>query len=415
MSIAKKLIEHNIEVTIYEKNSKVGGMTQTIKVGDITSDKYYRHLFKSDKYLIELTKELQIEIKWFKSKMGYYIQNQLYDWGQPITLLTFKPLNLLQKIKFGMSVIKIKLIKNWKELEKYTIKEWFEKNQLQDVYNIIWKPLLNNKFGAYASSISMAWLWGKINLRKTDSSFNKEVLGYIENFEEMNSKMQKDLTQKGVKFYLDTQIQDINKINDKYIINQKEEQYDIVISTLSYLDTKHIFKKYLTKEEIEKLTNVKYIAAKTMLIESRKRLTKYYWLNIADDKFPFCGIIDYHNMEKIENKDMIYISNYLEVTNSIYQLTPEEVLQKYLPYIQKINKDFKKEDILNYKIIDEKYAQPIIEPEYSKMMLDYGFNQKGLYINTLPQIYPEDRGVNYAIRNGYKLANEIIKKFENHK
>lgn len=409
MTIAKRLIENGLSVTIFEKDEKVGGMTTNIEIENIVTDKHYRHLFKSDKYLIQLAQELGVDITWFKGKMGYCMQSKLYDWGQPISLLKFKPLNFIQKMRFGMSVIKLKTIKKAKSLENCTIEEWYKRNGLEDIYKIIWKPLLHNKFGIYATDIPMIYLWSKMNLRKTDSNLNEEKLGYIDNFEEMNQKMQSYLMEKGVKFYLNNKIHNIEKIGDKYTINHEEKQYDIVISTISYEETKKLFDKYLTKEEKEKLIRIKYISAKTMIMVTKKRLTDYYWLNINDTEFPFCGIIDYHNMKNIkEVKNIIYISNYIENSNPINNLEKEELLQRYMPYLQEINKDFKREDILNYVVVDEKYAQSIIELNYSEMLLSNKLSESGLYVDTLPQIYPEDRGVNYAIRNGYKLADEII-------
>ncbi len=412
MCIAKKLIESNINVTIFEKDSKVGGMTQNIKLKNEITDKYYRHLFQSDLDLINLAKELQIEVKWFKSKMGYYIDDNLYDWGQPIALLKFKPLSFMQKIRFGLSVVKIKTIRNWKTLERYTINEWFKKYNWEDIYNIIWKPLLRNKFGQYESSISMVWLWSKINLRQSKQGLTKETLGYID-FEQLNKKMQEYLEKSNVEFKFNTSIVEIKKKNNKFFqINTGDDiqNYDVVVSTISYLDTKELFEDFLTKIEKNQLLSTKYIGAKTMIIETPKKLSNYYWLNMADEKFPFCGIVDYHNMENVKTKNVIYISNYLETNSKTYKMDKEELLAEYLPYIKKINKDFNKDDIIEYQVINEQYAQPIIESNYSEKLLKNKLEENGLYICTLPQIYPEDRGVNYAIRSGYKLAEKIINK-----
>ena len=156
------------------------------------------------------------------------------------------------------------------------------------------------------------------------------------------------------------------------------------------------------------MDKVKYIGVKNLVIESKKAISDYYWLNMADETIPFCGIIDYHNMENIKTKDIIYISNYIEETNELYYLKKEELLEKIYPYLKKINSNFEKEDIINYEMIEEKYTQPIIETNYSNDILDNKLQEKGLYICTLPQIYPEDRGVNYAIKSGYNLANKII-------
>ena len=411
MTIAKRLSENNIDVTIFDKESQVGGMTRNVKVGKTTTDRYYRHIFKSDKEVINLAKELNVEIEYFKSKMGYYIKDGLYDWGQVIPLLKFKPLSFVQKMKFGISVLKIKAIRDWKGLEQYTIKEWFVKNKIEDIYSFIWEPLLKNKFGDYAQEISMVWLWGKINLRKTETSLNKETLGYID-FEKMNNNMQENLSDSKVVLKLNTPVKSVEKKNGKYKLDDDNQEYDIVISTIAYEQSEKILRKLLTKEEKEKLEDVKYIGAKTMILEIKKKLTNYYWLNIADEKSPFCGIIDYHNMENIPTKDIIYISNYIDTSNRIYKLNKEELLEEYLPFIKKVNKNFNKKDILNYEVIDEQYAQTIIETNYSEKILNNKLKEEGLYIATAPQIYPEDRGVNYAIRSGYKLADEIMKELK---
>ena len=305
MCIAKKLTKNDMEVTIFDKESKVGGMTRNVRIENEITDRYYRHLFKSDTDLIELAKEIGADLKWFKSKMGYYIENNLYDWGQPIALLKFKPMSFAKKMRFGVSVLKIKALKDWKALEKYTIKEWFKENKVEDIYDIIWKPLLKNKFGEYEPVISMVWLWGKINLRQSEQGLTKETLGYID-FEEMNQKMQEELTNNKVQFKLNTSIQKvIKKENGKYQLDGNNQEYDIVISTIAYEPTKKIFNDLLSNEEKKKLEETKYIGAKTMIIETKKKLTNYYWLNMADEKIPFCGIIDYHNMEEIETKDII--------------------------------------------------------------------------------------------------------------
>ena len=51
-----KLIGNN--VTIFEKNNSVGGMVSTVDLYDTKLEKYYRHIFKSDKEAIELIKEM---------------------------------------------------------------------------------------------------------------------------------------------------------------------------------------------------------------------------------------------------------------------------------------------------------------------------------------------------------------------
>ena len=130
MIAAKKLLDDGYNVTIYEKESRAGGIAKTINICGFDIEKHYRHIFKCDKYVIELIKELKLEkeLKWPKVKMGYYIDNKKYRFGQPLTLLTFKPFTFVEKLKFGIGVLKIKAIKDYKSLENITAEKWIIDN-----------------------------------------------------------------------------------------------------------------------------------------------------------------------------------------------------------------------------------------------------------------------------------------------
>ena len=117
MSAAKKLLESGYDVTVYEKDEQAGGMTKTINIEEEKIEKYYRHIFKCDTYCLELIRQMGLEkqLKWLKAKMGYYTNHKKYLFGQALTLLTFKPLSWINKIKFGIGIIKIKTIKDYKK------------------------------------------------------------------------------------------------------------------------------------------------------------------------------------------------------------------------------------------------------------------------------------------------------------
>ena len=70
--------------------------------------------------------------------------------------------------------------------------------------------------------------------------------------------------------------------------------------------------------------------------------------------------------------------------------------------------DMKRSWILEFKVWREEYAQPIMEKHYSKFIPDSKTPFKNARIATMAQIYPEDRGTNYAIRDGQKVADDLL-------
>lgn len=420
LTIAKELVEKGQDVTIFEKQPYVGGMVNTIEIFNTRLEKYYRHIFKSDKEAIKLIKEmgLESELIWPATKMGYLSNKKPYLFGTPISLLKFKPLNLIQKLRFGFNVIHIKLINDYKKLEKVTAEKWLKDRIGDKVYSQVWEPLLISKFGEKKDQISMAWLWGKIKLRSTSSTPEGEQLGYIKgSYQKLTDNFYKYLLNKNVDIKLETSVKEVTKDNDKYIVkytrNEKEEkeEFDVIVSTIDYKGFEKLFDKYMNEEEKQKIQKVNYTSARTMMIVADKSFSPFYWLNIGDNDIPFGGIIEHTNFidkSNYENNHILYISNYMTEDNKLYNVSKEELLKEYMKSLTKINKEFTMENIKDYYVFDEKYAQPIIECNYSEYIMDDKLEKERIYLCTMPQIYPEDRGMNYAIKSGIKLANKVL-------
>lgn len=420
LTIAKELVEKGQDVTIFEKQPYVGGMVNTIEIFNTRLEKYYRHIFKSDKEAIKLIKEmgLESELIWPATKMGYLSNKKPYLFGTPISLLKFKPLNLIQKLRFGFNVIHIKLINDYKKLEKVTAEKWLKDRIGDKVYSQVWEPLLISKFGEEKDQISMAWLWGKIKLRSTSSTPEGEQLGYIKgSYQKLTDKLYEYLLNKNVNIKLETSVKEITKENDKYVVkyirNEKEEkeEFDVIVSTIDYKGFEKLFDKYMNEEEKQKIQKVNYTSARTMMIVTNKSFSPFYWLNIGDNDIPFGGIIEHTNFidkSNYDNNHILYISNYMTEDNKLYNVSKEELLKEYMKSLTKINKKFTMKNIKDYYVFDEKYAQPIIECNYSEYIMNDKLEKEKIYLCTMPQIYPEDRGMNYAIKSGVNLANKIL-------
>lgn len=419
LSCAKRLIEKNYDVTIFESTDQIGGIAKCIDCNNTKIEKHYRHIFKSDNYVIDMIKEFNLleKLHWNETKMAYYDKEKgLYAFGTPYTLLKYKPLTSFQKILFGLSFIKIKLIKNYKKIEDFSAEEWIKKNCGKKIYEKIWEPLLITKFGKYKNMISMSWLWGKINLRSSSSTLEGEKLGYLEgSFDVLTNKIEEYLIKNNCNIKLNFCVKKVYKKQNKYMVETEvnKEEFDYIVNTTAYNICQNIFEDLLTNEEKNKITKLEYTSARTMMIYSKKSLTPYYWINIGDRNIPFGGIIEHTNMEeksKYNNMNIIYISNYMYKNDRLYNLNESQLFKEYLPYLNKINRGFKEEDVIKIKCFNEEYAQPIIKTGYSKEILNEQLSENGIFMATMAQIYPEDRGMNYAIKLGYKVAELIYKK-----
>ncbi len=416
--IAARELSKYYDIDIFELDSTIGGMAKTFDAYKTPLENYYRHIFKSDSYAIQLIKELGIsdQLIWPKTKMGYYSGGGIYEFGTPISLLKFKPLNLWNKFRFGCSVIKIKTIRHYEKLEKISAHEWLRKYAGKKAYEMIWEPLLFSKFGSSYKNISMAWMWGKIVLRGSSTDKDGESLGYIRgSYQVLTDALEQDLKNKNVRILCKEKVTKITKRKNKYTLLTENKQYagyDIVLSTIAYPYFIEIAENLIDSKTLKKLKKIQYTAARIMVLFMKKPFMKFYWLNNGNKDIPFGGLIEHTNFidkKYYDNKHVLYISNYMYENDPLYSISKNELFKKYVPMLKTINQDFDPKNVERIEVFKERYAQPIITKNYSKIIPNFKIQEENIFIASMPQIYPEDRGLNYAIRLGIEVAKQIKK------
>ena len=171
------------EITVFEKDSFLGGHASTFQVNSTPIEKGYHHWFTSDNKIIELMSELGLQnhIGWYESSVGTVFNSKIYDFMTPIDLLRYKPLSIINRVSLGLSSLKISKIKNWHDLENFTAVDWLNENVNPQIYHAFWEPMLIGKFGEeHYKEVGMPWLWGKMNtsFKSREGFLSKEKLGY---------------------------------------------------------------------------------------------------------------------------------------------------------------------------------------------------------------------------------------------
>jgi hypothetical protein len=74
----------------------------------------------------------------------------------------------------------------------------------------------------------------------------------------------------------------------------------------------------------------------------------------------------------------------------------------------KFNPEFDESWILDFHYNALSAAQPIITTRYSERMPAHRTPVKRLYLANTTQIYPEDRGTNYSVQMGRRVAKIVL-------
>ena len=450
LAAAYELGKHGHQAVVYERAPFLGGQASTFDIGEARLERGYHHLFTSDTDIMDLVGELGLghQLRHIKSRVGTLHGGKIYNFVTPIDLLKFTPLSLIDRFRLGLVTLRLRRMKDWRTLEKVTAEEWLRKNAGEGAYEVFWGPMLRGKFGEeFYKQVGMAWVWGKINTRfaSRGKGMAKEMLVYpAGSFGEIFDALADRVVKQGSEVRVSAAVSGIavengratglyveprpatwtspqplravgaeNQVAESSPVPSTEPFFDpcdaVIATTASYTFSRLL--PSLPDDYRAKLTDVNYMAAVLLVLVLDRPLSNIYWLNVADRSMPFVGVIEQTNLlgpEHYGGKHIVYLSNYLQTDHRLYGLDHQELLNEYLPHLRKINPDFSESwiEASYHHRVDA--AQPIIGTDYSSRLPDHRTPVAGVYLANTTQVYPEDRGTNYSVRMGKRVAAMVI-------
>jgi protoporphyrinogen oxidase len=404
-------------VTVLEQETDLGGLAGSFVVNGTRLEKFYHHWFTSDQYIIDLINELGVgdQVVSRQTRTGIFYANSMFRLSSPLDVLRFRPLSVINRLRLGLLAIRARRIRDWKKLEGLTAGAWLREMTGKRVYEVVWEPLLRGKFGAYADEVSAVWFWNKLKLRGgSRTKGGGEQLAYYQGgFAALADRLAARIREHGGEIRTDAIVTEIVASEGQcrgVLVNSEFLPADIIIATPALPVVADLVAPHLAAEYISSLRRIKYLANVCLVLELDRSLSETYWLNVNDPEFPFVGVIEHTNFEPPNTyggRHIVYLSKYLQETDSYFQASDQELLDFTLPHLKRMFPAFERHWIRHYHVWRAKYSQPVVERNYSGLIPSMATPLSGLYLASMAQIYPEDRGTNYAVREGVRVATLV--------
>jgi len=410
-----KLARAGHKVLVLEADDTPGGLAGTFEFRDgVTIEKFYHHWFDNDVYVPELVKELGMEgdVVIMPSRTGMYFNGKHWRLSTPLDLLRFKPLPFLDRIRLGLMVLKVRKVKDWKTIEHLSIREWLEPLCGKNAYRIVWQPLIENKFSVVADAVNAVWMWKKLVLRgSTRDAKGGEQLAYFKGgFGRLAEAMAKEIVRHGGEIRYKTPVTGVRTEGNRVTalatpagdVTGKEFLFTPAFNIIAGM-----FGDAAPADWLASLRRVKYLANMCLVLEMDRSLSDTYWLNVNDPGFPFVGVIEHTNFDSPANyggKHIVFLSRYLPKEDPLWQFSDQQYLDFALEHLQRMFPQLDRSWVQEYRVWRADYAQPVTERGYSDYVPGRATPFENATISTMAQIYPEDRGTNYAIREGREVA-----------
>jgi protoporphyrinogen oxidase len=416
LSAAYDLIRQGNQVTIYEATTNVGGLASGFKEShwEWSVEQYYHHWFASDRHILGLISELgwSDQVIFPRPYTVMYYKENFYPFDSILKAILFPGLGWgINKVRFGLVGLFLRLTNNWKSLEKFTVDSWMRKWAGNRAYELMWEPLMIGKFGErYATQVNMAWMWARLKARTTR-------LGTFEGgFQAFADRFAATLRGLGVSIRLNAPIDKILSSRDGGIdLNTPYGQahFDQCLVTTSPNLLARLAPT-LPADYLKGLLGLKSMGAVVMTMALRHQLSEqgYYWYNLPKSAdFPFLALVEHTNFvspEHFGGNHIVYCGDYLEPDHEYFKLSQDELLQRFLPALKRFNPRFEPSWINKTWLYRTNYAQPVPLLNHSQNIPSIQTPIPGLYFASMSQVYPWDRGTNFAVEIGRKAAGLML-------
>lgn len=412
LTAAHELLQLGHQVVVFEAAPQVGGLASGFK-GDGWEwplERFYHHIFTTDTAIIGLARRIGAGDMIFFNKQitGFYCAEHGLHEVSPLGILTNPHLPLVDRVRLGISGVQFKLRNDWQRLERVTAAQFLRRWAGEQAYKLYWQRLLADKFGPYADQINAAWIWARVKTRSTR-------LGYFKGgFQAFAEALAQHVRQQGGVIQTGSPVQRIERTERGWRLheNNRLHEFDkLIVASAPGVLLKLV--PDVPDDYARKLTGLKGMGAVVMVVALKQQLLTngVYWYMPPKEQFPYLALVEHTNMidRRHYNGDrLIYLGDYLPADHRYFSLPEDAIKQEWLPSLAQVNPNFDPRWIKQTWLFREKYAQPIVPLNHSHNVPALRTPLPGLFFASMAHVYPWDRGTNFAVELGQRVAREVL-------
>lgn len=408
-------------VTIFEKDSRLGGLSSPYTWKGITCERFYHVVLSTDSLLLDFLRSIGLddEVYWRESKSGFYGDGRLVSMSSVKDFIAFPFLTLWQKFRLGLGIVLSTRIRNVAKLDRTYVREWLTRLFGRRVYEKIWDPLLRSKLGASREKTSAAFIWATINRLYGARQGNARVerMGHVRGgYARVLERAGERLQSAGVRFLVDQEVTHVEAVvsgsNREISVRTRsgEHRFDRVVLTLPAPEILRIA-EHTDHAYWESLSKVSYLGVICVLLVLKRPLSPYYVINLLDKSLPFTGIIEATNVVRPsggEGCHIVYLPKYVTADDELWASEDPHVLEAFLDGLKRVFPVLVDADILHAAVFRERYVQPLQEVDCLSRSVGFQTPVEGVYVANTSMIYNSTLNNNAVVDLATRVMEELI-------
>jgi protoporphyrinogen oxidase len=415
LAVAYQLALEGAKPVLLEADDRLGGMAASFQFAGQTLERYYHFHCLSDHAFFALLEELGLadQLRWKQTSMGFFVNGRLYRWGSAGSVLSFRRLPLLTRLRYLLHAARCLSLRHWQHLDGIRATDWLKRWLGPQGYALLWQKLFAYKFYEHSETLSAAWIWSRIRRLGQSRRWLKETLGYLEGgSQRWIDALEQRLRDLGCEIQLSSPVQAIRSLGPGQgaVVRTLagERHFDAVISTVPLpLVAPMLQAGGADAALVARYSEQVSVACACVVLQTRQPITGNFWTNINDGRFAIPGIIEFSNLRPLQGH-IIYVPYYMPASHPEYQRPDEAFIADSIACLQAINPNLSESDVLAAHCSRYRYAQPVCGTHFQQTLPPLQ-PLPGITTVDTTVYYPEDRGIAESVGYGRELAKQVVR------
>lgn len=401
-------------VCVLEAGGVPGGMAAHFDFDGISLERFYHFVCKTDRDTFELLDELGLpgKVVWKSTRMGFFLNGELHDWGNPVALLKYPHLNLVEKLRYGLMAWWCTKRTSWGAAESMTAPDWFRAWLGNACYEKMWARLLHLKLYQHTEHVSATWIATRIQrIGRSRKSLLEEQLGHIEGgTQTLVDALCASIAAEGGLIECSTPVDQVSMRVDGLKEVRMKGRVLLAREVISTVPAPLVLKMIpdLSDTEKAKLATIDNIGVVCLVFKLRKPVTGNFWLNIIDERHAIPGLIEFSALRDFGGDTIVYAPYYMPADNLRWSWSDEALLDEAFAVIEAVNPQITAGDVIARQASRLRHSQPICTPDFLDKLPPIDTSLAGVQVADTCYYYPEDRGISESVGLGKRMAATSI-------
>jgi len=366
LTLAYRLGQAGVGVDLYEGAPGLGGLAGDMEFDGRRVDRFYHVILPTDDRVIGLAREmgLDADLRFVPTGVGFFHHDRMESVSTIRDFLRFSLLSLPQRLRLGAFVAYCQRISGWEKIDHKPLAPWVSRLAGRGVYERMWEPLLKAKFDGDVDDLSATWLWSRTRrMSGARRNGSQEVCGALAGgYQTLCDRLAERIEAQGGTIATGTLVDSVEPGEPAVVtVNGEPRHYRMAVLTV----LPPVARRLIGDAAGAALagTPERYLGIVCVLLKTRRSMSPYYTINIADPEVGLTGIVETTRVidpDGERDHALVYLPRYVTSSNPILDAPDEEIFDTFMRGFRRIFPDFDPAtDLIAHRVMRARLAEPV--------------------------------------------------------